>query len=211
MATTYSKSSRPRRSKVQSPENFLEALRTLGSDAVSETKSQVKKAILSDIPESFGLTSSGTLKPNESLSVNDLEKAERKGFNRAESEFSERLLQIRQQEHSRLLQEEAASKQQIQSILQEIRSLAKTVGDFAQEVQVATLQAPVNPGLYHKNFYAHLRSVIATIRQKVESSKNWLAAANGRASKKGYYWSQVGKSGTKYMLSSERYMVTSTG
>jgi len=196
---------------VQSPENFLEALRSLGKSAVSEVTTQTKKAVFSDVPESFGITTSGTLNPNESLNMDQVKDAERNGYRQAESEFASRLHQMREQEHSRLLQAEAASKQQIQSVLMEIRQLAKSMGDFSQEVQVAVAQAPVNPGIYHKNFFAHLKTVIASLRIKVESSSNWLAAANNRAGKKGFYWSQVSKSGTKYMLSSERYMVTSTG
>lgn len=211
MATTYSNTNRSGRQKVQSPENFLEALRGLGKSTVSEAKSQARKAVVSDIPESFGFGPSGTLKPNESLTVNDLQNAQDKGYREAESDYSRQLFQMREREHAHLKQQESAAKQQIISIQQEIRSLAKSLGDFAQEVQVATIQTPVNPGIYHKNFYTHLRSVISLLRQKVESSKNWLAATNSRAQKKGFYWSQVGKSGTKFMLSSERYMVTSTG
>lgn len=212
MTASYSNTSKnTNRQRAQSPENFLEALRSLGKSTVTEITSQAKKAVYTDIPESFGITSSGTLKPNESLDLNDVQEARETGYRQAESEFSSRLHQIREQDHQRLLQAEAASKQQVQSILIEIRQLAKTMGDFAQEVQVATLQAPVNPGIYHKNFFTHLKSVISALRIKAESSKNWLATANSRAGKKGFYWSQVDKSGTKYMLSSERYMVTSTG
>jgi hypothetical protein len=212
MAATYSNTSKsPNRQRVQSPENFLEALRSLGKSTISEVTTQAKKAIFTDVPESFGLTSTGTLKPNESVNLDQMNQAQERGYREAESEFSSRLHLMRQEEHSRLLQAETASKQQIQSILVEIRELAKSMGDFSQEVQIAAAQIPVKPGLYHKNFYAHLKSVIAALRQKVDSSRNWLAAANGRAGKRGYYWSQVTTSGSKYMLSSERYMVTSTG
>jgi len=211
MATTYSNNKSANRQRAQSPENFLEALRGLGKSAVTEVKSQTKKAVFSDIPESLGLTASGTLNPNESLNMDQVREAQERGYNEAESEFSARLHQMRQAEYSKLLQAESASKQQIQSILVEIRQLAKSMGELAQEVQVATIQAPVNPGVYHKNFFAHLKVIITSLRIKADSSKNWLAAANHRAGKKGYYWSQVSSSGTKYMLSSERYMVTSTG
>jgi hypothetical protein len=211
MATSYSNAPKANRRRIQSPENFLEALRTLGKSTASEVKTQAAKAVFTDIPESFGFGSSGTLNPNESFSLNQLQEAENQGYHRAESEYSRHLVRMREQEYNRLLQEEAAAKSQIQNIQQEIRSLAKSLGDFAQEVEVATIQVPVNPGLYHKNFYDHLKSVISSLRQKVESSRNWLSSANLRAQKRSYYWTQVGKSGTKYMLSAERYMVTSTG
>jgi len=212
MAATYSKSSKGgRRNQVQSTENFLEALRSLGTNTVSEFKSQTKKVITQDIPESFGLSASGQLGPNETISIKDLQAAEESGKNRAESEFSQRLYQMNEAQRARLRKEEAQAKQQVTQIREEIMKLAKTMGDFAQEVQIATMQAPANPGVYHEHFYSHLKMVISILRARVESSKNWLAATNGRAKKQGFYWSQVGNSGTKYMLSSERYMVTSTG
>jgi len=212
MATTYSNTPKSgNRTKVQSPENFLEALRSLGSGAVSDFKTQAKAAITQDIPESFGISTSGTLSPNESLPISQMQRAEERGYSQAESEFTQRLSQMRQEERQQLIRSEREAKQQIDSIRQEIRSLVKTMGDFAQEIQVATMQTTVNPGVYHKNFYIHLKTIIVALRQKAESSKNWLAASNHRAKKKGFYWSQVKSSGTKYMLSSERYMVTSTG
>lgn len=212
MSSSYSNQTRSsKRPAIQSPENFLEALRGLGKSVSDEIISQAKSVVSEDIPESFGANTSGTLKPNEAFSLNDVQSAEKSGFNRAESEFTQRLSQMRQMEYNRLLQQESASKKQIQGIREEIAKLAKSMGELAQEVQVATLQAPTNPGIYHKNFYAHLRSVIASLRAKVESSKNWLHASNSRAGKKSGYWSQVSSSGTKFMLSSERYMVTSTG
>jgi hypothetical protein len=78
---------------------------------------------------------------------------------------------------------------------------------------VAAMQAPVNPGIYHQNFFASLRTFISNMRLRIQESRNWLAASNARASKKGKsaYWTQAKQSGTKFTLSSERYMVTSTG
>lgn len=208
MAPSSSKSKRP----VQGSDNFLEALRDLGKGVVTEVKTQAKKIVVEDVPASIGLGSShGTLNPNESVSLNQLKKAEAKGEENAEKRFNSQLEQVRQQERSRLMREEANTKQQITSIRAEILNLAKSMGDFAQEVQVAAIQAPVNPGIYHRNFFTHLKSMLVLLRQRVESSKNWLATTNSRAKKQGHYWGQVKKSGTKFMLSSERYMVTSTG
>jgi hypothetical protein len=211
MSKTYSNNGKPNRLKTQSPENFLEALRDLGRSATQEVTSQAKAALTQDVPESFGISPSGTLQPNESFTLTDLNQAEQSAYHRAEYDFSSRLAEIRRAEHDRLLQEESAAKKQVQAIREEISKLAKSMGDLAQEIQIATMQTPSNPGIYHQNFYTHLRSIIKALRTRVESSRNWLAASNARASKRGFYWSQVGKSGSKYMLSSERYMVTSTG
>ena len=208
MQTTHSTKAQTRK---PAPENFLEAFRELSRDAVSEAKTQITRIATNDIPQSFGLGSSGTLNPNESLSMDALRQAEMRGEQNAENKFDTRLSQMRQEERASLMRQESMVKDQIKSIQEEIRSLAKSAGGLAQEVQVATMQATVNPGAYQRNFFIHLKTLIITLHQRTESSRNWLATSNSRAGKKGGYWNQVKSSGTKFMLSSERYMVTSTG
>lgn len=196
-----------------SPESFLEALRDLKSDVQEEAKIQVKKMVTSDIPEALGLAPAiGTLRPNESFSISEqVTRAETRGYEQASKEYQSRLVEIREQERQTFLRAEAAKKEEIKSVQAQIRSLTAKVGQFKQEVEVATMQAVVNPGAYHRNFFHHLRIFISTLTARVESSRHWLATTNSRAKKQGFYWSQVNKSGTKYLLSSERYMVTSTG
>lgn len=196
--------------KRPAPQNFLEALRDLGQDMASETKIQVKQVFTQDIPESFGLPISGTLSPHESVSLNFPQSPEKKHPD-SDMILSSRLQQLREEEHAMMTREQSAIKEQIRSIQEELRSLAKSSGQLSQEIETATFQAAVNPGLYHKNFFSHLKSILTTLRKQVADSRNWLAEFNGRSAKQGHYWGQVSKSGTKYMLSSERYMVMSTG
>lgn len=185
------------RRPVRAPDSFLEALQELGKGVVSEAKIQVKNIVTQDVPQSFGL--SGDLQPDQPVSIESMHKTE--------TRFSNRL----QEERMVYLRSEQETKHQITALLQEIQLLAKTTGQMAQEIQVATMQAVVNPGVYHRTFFEQLRTFIKDIRAKVTESRNWLSTHSGRASKKNYYWGQVGQSGSKYMLSSERYMVTSTG
>lgn len=189
------------------PANFIEALKDLSSSVVSEAKIQITRAVTSDIPQAFGLGSSGDLKPNQAISMEDLRQAEAQGERRGEARVENRL----QQERLVYLKSESENKNQITSLLSEIQMLAKATGSMAKQVEIATMQAPANPGVYHKNFFEQLRSFIKALRQKVDQSRHWLAATNSRASKRSYYWSQAGKSGSKFTLSQERYMVTSTG
>ncbi len=177
--------------------NFLEALQGLGRDVLSEAKIAVTSIVTQDIPQSFGF--SGDLQPDQPVSLESLHKTEVRFNNRFQEE---RLLYLRS---------ETETKQQITFLLQEIQTLAKSTGQMAHEVQMATMQAVVNPGVYHRSFFEQLRAFIKIIRTKVEQSRHWLAAHSQRASKRSYYWSQVGASGSKFLLSSERYMVTSTG
>jgi hypothetical protein len=187
------------------PANFLEALRDLSKGAIDEAKIHVSQAITQDIPTSFGM--SGTLEPNKSFSLSEIQSAEKRGEHRAEVRSNFRL----QEERSRWLKSENEAKAQINSIQEEIQMMAKSVGELAHEVEVASFQAPANPGVYHQNFFNQLRSYIRALRLKAQESKNWLSTQNSRASKRSYYWGQVKSSGTKFMLSQERYMVTSTG
>ena len=190
-------------------DNFLEALRDLGKGVVNDVVDQAKITVTSDIPQSFGL--SGSLEPNQSFSVGDLKKAEQTGEARAESRFNDRLSRLSEEHRTLFLRQEAEVTKQIQSIQNEIALLAKSTGELVKEVQVAAIQAPVNPGVYHQNFFEHLRSIIKSLRLKAQDGKNWLASFNSRSSKRGYYWGQVAKSGSKFTLSQERYAVMSTG
>lgn len=188
--------------------NFLEALRDLSKGVVDEAKiqvSQISTGVSNDISQSFGMA--GTLEPNKSFSMADAEAAEKRGERRAEGRFNNRL----QEERLMFLRSENESKSQIKAIQEEIQMMAKSVGELAHEAQVASFQAPANPGIYHKRFFEQLLSYIRTLRAKAAESKNWLQTQNGRSGKQGHYWGQVQKSGTKFLLSSERYMVTSTG
>ncbi len=193
------------RRPVRAPDSFLEALQELGKGVVSEAKIQVSNIVTQDIPQSFGF--SGDLQPNQPVSLDALKQAESAGERKAEARFNNRL----QKERLLYLRSEQETKQQITSLLQEIQMLAKTTGQMAHEVQIATMQAVVNPGVYHRSFFEQLRTFIKAIRAKVQESRNWLATHSQRASKRSYYWGQVGASGSKFLLSSERYMVTSTG
>jgi hypothetical protein len=195
----------PQTKRRPAPANFLEALRDLSKGVVDEAKIHVTQAVTQDIPQSLGF--SGTLEPNKSFSLTDVETAEKRGERKAESRFNNRL----QEERLTYMRSENEAKAQIKAIQGEIQLMAKGVGELAHEVEVATFQAPANPGIYHRSFFNRLRTYIQALRLKVQESKHWLATQNSRAAKRSYYWGQVSKSGTKFMLSQERYMVTSTG
>src|SRR3989344_7927868 len=200
--------------KRPTPANFLEALRDLREipgDFKQEAKIQITKMFTQDAPEILGLKSSGTLAPNESVSLNQLDSAKREGFDSASKQFEMRLSQMRQEDEARTRKQTEVITQQIKTIQEEVKTLAKSACEFSHEIEVATFQAVRNPGVYHQSFFSHLRTIIVTMRKRVTDSRHWLAEFNGRARKKSHYWGQVQKSGTKYMLSSERYMVTSTG
>ena len=187
----------------------MEALRELGRDISTETKVQIRNVVTQDIPESLGVSHmSGKLQPNEKVSVSE---SHQNSESRYDGFAQHRINQMREEHQALLRRTESEVKEQIKSIQQEIRQLAGEAGALAQEIQIATMQATVNPGIYHKNFFLRLRSTIALLKKQIAESRHWLAEHNSRSKKRNYYWSQVKQSGTSFLLSSERYAVTSTG
>lgn len=101
---------------------------------------------------------------------------------------------------------------QIRAIQEELKKLAKETEGLSREIKTAAVQTIVEPGTYHLSFLERLRELIKLIRKRVQESKTWLTEWNTYCKKKrNYYWLQVKKSGTKFMLSSERYMATQAG
>ncbi len=117
----------------------------------------------------------------------------------------------RRQEFLVFSQKEETRRKEIITLQEELQKLVEEIQDVSQEVDTAVSQQLVNPGIYHANFFDKLRQLIKLLRQRVHDSRTWLATFNQRAQAKLGYWGQVQTSGTKFMLSQERYMVTQTG
>lgn len=102
---------------------------------------------------------------------------------------------------------------QIATILEELKRLTTSTNRLTTEVEIACQQPPPpEPGVYHLSFFQKLRQIILLLIKNIESATSWLAVFNHRVKKKTpYYWAQVRKAGTKFMLSQERYMATQTG
>lgn len=106
-------------------------------------------------------------------------------------------------------QEEVAEK--IKEIQEELKKLAKDLAILGSEVDKAIHEAIVNPGKYHLNFFESLRRYLQQLRKKAAESKNWLAVSQQRKQAQNHYQTGVKKSGTSFMLSSERTIATQTG
>jgi hypothetical protein len=110
----------------------------------------------------------------------------------------------------RIQAEQAKTQQQIEDVRRELLGLVKAVGNLNIEVEKAIAEVPVNPGVYHQNFFERLKSVIKMIRQSVEDSRTWASLSTGRKKQK-HYWGLYKKHGTQFGLSSERTVSTQTG
>lgn len=199
----------PRKDKKRtiSNNNFLEALRSLGEDAFG---SNDYSANSSDAFDRFSRRkSTGELKQNQPFEfskTNFGNNLERKTW-----QFQQEHLDIRHQERLIFTKTEQETKLQIAAILEELKKLALSAKNLAKEVEVAATQVPPEPGVYHVSFFEKLRQTLIFLRKKIDESATWLTAYNHRSKKKNYYWGQFKKSGTKFLLSQERYMSTQAG
>ncbi|MDO8551127.1 MAG: DUF5660 domain-containing protein [bacterium] len=96
-------------------------------------------------------------------------------------------------------------------LIEEVKKLSSSLQTFQQNVGISAIQAPVNPGIYHVNFFEKLITFIKSLSRSVEDANLWLNNAQKRSKKRSHYWNQVQNSGTKFMLSQERYMSTQVG
>ncbi|MGI5826110.1 MAG: DUF5660 family protein [Patescibacteria group bacterium] len=194
---------------LQSTDSFLEAFRDLGSGLVSTVTDNLKDGI-DDIKEAVLPFNSPT---QDSSNEQSLYKREAE----LEKQFQSRLRQketLQRQEQVLYTREQKETQEQVKALQGEIQKLAKSVNTLASEVQqaerIALLETPV-VGTYHINFFVHLRKIIADLRVQIQESAIWLDAWNTKAKKKNYYWGNVKKSGSKFLLSQDRYMATQAG
>lgn len=110
----------------------------------------------------------------------------------------------------RLTQEQQMIQQQIQAVRMELTQLAQELSELNKEVENAIADVPVNPGIYHLNFFERLRNVIHLLRKNVHDSNTWASLAVGKKKQKGY-WGLYKKHGTQFGLSADRTPATQTG
>lgn len=202
------KNNRPK--KLPANDSFLEALRDLGEGVVDSIANDVVGGTIQETLNQITGRKSGELKPGQTLKLDQLPKTEEKPESQTK-QFTQEFLDIRRQEKIIWRKQEEDTRLQIAAILEELKRLASATKNLAKEVDIAAKQVPVEPGSYHLSFFEKLRQTLILLRKRVEDSITWLTAFNQRAKKRNYYWAQVRKSGTKFMLSQERYMATQVG
>jgi len=205
----------PKREKKFSSDSFLEAFRDLGSNFVDSFKNDVVKGTGKGIMN----TLTGNQKPSSgSSSVTeknnfsdflfqkeaDLEKKYQRQA-RWQSEIAKKQEQIIYTRQDREIQ------LQVKALQQEIQQLTKASEQLSKEAEIASFNLPPEVGAYHLTFFERLRNLIKALKSKIQESSFWLAEWNKKAKKKNYYWGQFKKSGSKFLLSSDRNVATQTG
>lgn len=197
-------------------DNFVEAIRDIGSNSFDSFKND----LLTETPKDFirqllGIEkpptrASGEIHLGQSIEIDKVlesEKEENKIL-QAQLTHERNLRQNMEQYAARHTQE---LKLQLKAVHKEVEELAKSTVELAENVKIATMQAPVEAGVYHIVFFEKLLSFIKNFRKKINQANLWLQSSNKKAAKKRSFWGQVSKSGAKRLLSSEDYSQRSAG
>ena len=121
----------------------------------------------------------------------------------------EQLQVIHRQEHLIFTRKHQEEQLKIKTLQEELKELIESVKNLDNQIEKTVAQIPVEPGVYHLNFFEKLRQFIYLLRKRVEEANSWLEVFNKRTAKG--YWARFRKSGTQWSLSSERYVATSVG
>ncbi len=195
--------------------NVIESLKDIGSGVTSSLNTDLLRGISKDLLEQIlnrqdtNKKVSGDIHPGESLEFSDLYSGKYEENVKLKKQIAfERRLTVEEKEVSQKKTNEL--KLQLQSLMQEVKYLAKTTQGLGEKVEVAAMQAPSQPGLYHIIFFQKIIEFIRNFRKKIDSASIWLGASNKRAEKKNY-WAMYKKRGSSFLLSGESYSQRSAG
>ena len=195
--------------------NVLESLKDIGSGVTSSLNTDLLGGISKDLLEQIlnrkspNKKVSGDIHIGESLEFSDLlsGKHEKNLKLRNQISFERRLTQ-----EEKVVSEKRTNelKVQLQALMQEVQYLAKTTQSLGEEVEIATMQAPAQPGVYHLIFFEKIIEFIRNFRKNIDSASTWLGVSNKRAEKKNF-WAMYKKKGSSFLLSGESYSQRSAG
>ncbi len=201
--------------KVARQPNPLETFKDIGVSTAKQMRDEAAK-----IPEDFMEQLLGIKSVSKKFS-GEIEPGEALDFSEVFSGKHEELARLRKQTvlERKLLEEEKVMiekksnelRLQLSAIREEIIVLAQNTENLAEETQIAAMQAPIEPGIYHVIFFEKLLEFINSFRKKIEEAGVWLHSVNTRASKKNMWGNQYKKHGAKYLLSGEHYLQRSAG
>lgn len=149
---------------------------------------------------------SSELRPGNDFSVSEAFRAEEAKKQENDRRFKEIMMakQHEDEDRQRFLNKQKEVEKQIESLRDAILKIAKSTQNFSSEVEKAAFEAPVNPGKYHVGFFETLKRSLELIKKRLDDSASWMQEFNKRKDHVPFFWAQFKKSGTKYMLSSER-------
>ncbi len=117
-------------------------------------------------------------------------------------------------ETSLRLKDRQKTEAKINLIREEIKTITSNMAQMGRQVKEMEISAQANitqPTRYQLNFLELLLEFLKDLREKIEEGNTWLTAFQKKSNKKNYFWNQVKKSGTRFLLSSDRTPATQTG
>jgi hypothetical protein len=200
----YTTTSRQPKKKMptQVSDNVVESVRMIGSTVGKTVATDVAGRIAADALQSLlgQSVKSGEIRPQQTVEFPEEQRETQQ----------EKRIQPREQINALAHQDAETIKRQIAAVRQELLSLAKSISNLHQEVQSAVFTEPIDPGVYHVNFFEQLKQMLIILRQQVEDSCVWLQSFQSRKKHLGY-WGKYKKHGTSFGLSSERTTATQSG
>lgn len=200
--------------KVLRQQNVLESLKDIGS----ATTKTLKKDLLGESSQDFirellgariEKKYSGELVPGEALEIGEVFSGKKEENEKLRRQIAlER--RLAEEEKRRVEEKGNDLRLQLQALMQEVYELAKTTQGLGEQVEVATMQAPANPGVYHLIFFEKLLEFVKSFRKKIENASLWLHSSNKRAEKKNY-WTTYKKKGSSFLLAPDHYLQRSAG
>lgn len=195
-------------------QNVLESLKDLGGGTASQMGDLFKNTSEDFFKELIGVTPqpkkvSGEIGVGESLEMTDVLSGHAEETRKLKQQI---LLERQINTDERRISEEKLGKLRVelQALASEIVKLAASSQELARETEIAMIEAPANPGVYHIVFFEKLLEFIASFRKKIEDATLWLGSTNKRAEKKNY-WSMYKKKGSSFLLSPDHYLQRSAG
>lgn len=194
--------------------NILESLKDLGNstgksftnDLVKETGAEFMRQLLGLRPKQ---KFSGELGRGESFQPGKAMSGEYQETQKAQKQlkFERRIFE---EEKSALEKKNGELKLRLHAITQEIQAVVVSTPKLARQVEIASLTATNEPGIYHVMFLEKILEFLKSFKKDIESASAWLGATNKRANKKNF-WNQYKVQKGTALLNPETYSQRSAG
>ena len=195
--------------------SILESLKDLGGSTSDSLKDDLFKQTSEDFfSELMGLPKvskkrSGELSAGESVNMSEILSGKEEENKKLKAQIAlERQLSASEKRLSQDASEKL--KVQLQALISEVQKVAVSTGNLAEATQVAMINAPSNPGIYHIIFFEKVLAFLQSFREHIDQASTWLQSTNKRAQKKNY-WNTYKKKGSSFLLSPDHYLQRSAG
>ncbi|OGM08793.1 hypothetical protein A2159_02160 [Candidatus Woesebacteria bacterium RBG_13_34_9] len=201
--------------KVLRQPNPLETFKDIGTSTASQMKREAANLSEDFMDQLLGIkrerkSFSGELIPGDTIEMNELfsGRYEEQQHLRKQIALERKLLE---EEKIYIEKKTNELRMQLSTIREEILVIAQKTDNLSKETEIAAMQAPIEPGIYHVIFFEKLLEFIKSFSKKIEEASVWLHSINKRAARKNAWGANYKKHGAKYLLSGEHYLQRSAG